>query len=291
MSTTTFIPSSPMAVDSNRILYTASSFARDSLLYLQEIGELKALLPHVSSRADLQSYLCFMVEEGGGSLTYDGRRYSLTPGSCVFIDCRKPYAHSTSQDELWKIKWVHFDGPTMGSIYGKYWERGGQPAFVPTASTFSEMITVWRQLMDTAGSPDYIRDMQINRHLAALISLLMSESWHPEAQKASPKKASMLDVKEWIDRHYAENISLDGLAERFYINKYYLSRMFRRQFGQTVSSYIQVVRITHAKQLLRFSNQTLEEIGETVGITPARYFSKVFRSVEGMAPGIYRKQW
>ena len=158
-------------------------------------------------------------------------------------------------------------------------------------SRFSGLLETWQQLMDVARSSDYMRDMRINQHLAAMLTLLMSESWHPEAQKASPKKASVLDVKEWIDGHYAENITLDMLAEKFFINKYYLSKMFKNQFGQTVSSYIQTVRITHAKQLLRFSDLTLEEIGEAVGITPARYLSEVFKSLEGVSPSVYRKQW
>ena len=50
-----YFPSTPMIVDSNRILYTASPFARSSLLHLQEIGELKALQSHTSNRENLQS--------------------------------------------------------------------------------------------------------------------------------------------------------------------------------------------------------------------------------------------
>ena len=89
----------------------------------------------------------------------------------------------------------------------------------------------------------------------------------------------------------AAGITLDSLAAKFYINKYYLSKTFKRQFGQNISAYLQSVRITKAKQLLRFTDKTLDEIGEAVGITPARYFSEVFRTVEGLPPTQYRKQW
>ena len=52
-----FADNQPTIVSSDRIPYTASSFARGALLHLQEIGELKALKAHTSSRNDLQSYL------------------------------------------------------------------------------------------------------------------------------------------------------------------------------------------------------------------------------------------
>ena len=59
--TISFTNSTNSIVTSNRILYTPSSFARSSLLTLQEIGTLQALKPHTSSRDNLQSYLFFML--------------------------------------------------------------------------------------------------------------------------------------------------------------------------------------------------------------------------------------
>lgn len=283
-----YFPSIPMIVDSNRILYTASPFARGSLLHLQEIGELKALQAHTSSRENLQSYLFFTVLKGTGSLSYRGRQYDLREGCCVFIDCREPYSHTTDAD-LWTICWIHFDGPSMASVYAKYCERGGRPVFVPEDSQKTRKI--WTALMATAKSSDYMRDMKINATLAELLVSVMAESWHPEEKPLASKRASVAEVREYIDQHYAEQITLDSLAAKFYINKHYLSKSFKRQFGQNISAYLQSVRITKAKQLLRFTDKTLEEIGEAVGITPARYFSEVFRAVEGLTPTQYRKQW
>ena len=120
-----------------RVIHTPSAFARESLLHLQEAGMLRALAPHVSRRENLPSYLCFLVTAGAGSLSYGGRTYDLEAGDCVFLDCRRGYAQSTSAhrdgsgsyDALWSLRRAHFDGPTMAGIYEKYQERGGQPVF------------------------------------------------------------------------------------------------------------------------------------------------------------------
>lgn len=286
-----FMNNKSAAVSSNRVLYTPSSFARSSLLHLQEIGELSALSSHTSSRSNLQSFLFFVVIKGSGSLTYDGTTYPLKERSCVFINCKHPYSHTTDEDNLWTLKWTHFFGPTIQSIYDKYCERGGRPVFTLSTSELESIDTVWTNIMNTAKSSDYLRDMRINEGLGKLLTLIMEQSWHPEDRTAAPKRASVVDVKNFIDEHYSSKISLDELSKIFYIDKYYLTKTFRSQFGLNISTYIQNIRITKAKQLLRFSDKTVEEIGYEVGIGNPAYFSRVFKEVEGVSPKTYREQW
>ena len=95
------------SVSSSRIIYTPSTFARTSLLHLQEVGSLQAVHPHVSKRSDLVSFLCFIVLSGEGKLSYEEQTYQLSEGDCVFIDCWKAYNHSTS-DNFWSLQWCHF---------------------------------------------------------------------------------------------------------------------------------------------------------------------------------------
>ena len=275
-------------VSSNRVLYTPSAFARTSLLHLQEIGELHALAPHTSSRSNLQSYLFFTVLSGSGELIYDGKKHDLKKGDMVFIDCRKPYSHTTDSN-LWSLRWCHFYGPTLSFVYEKYVERGGRPTFRPeeTASFLSTLDSLYK----LASGSDYIRDMRINEELNRLCTLLMEQSWNPEEATTAPKKLSVAEVKEYLEQHYAEKITLDELSTRFFINKYYLTRVFKEQFGQSITAYLTSLRITHAKQLLRFSEKSVEEIGLECGLGQLHYFSRVFKEVEGVPPSVYRSQW
>ena len=274
-------------VSSNRILYTPSPFARSALLHLQEIGELKALKPHTSSRNKLASYLFFTVLDGAGELRYEGRKYDLGAGDCVFIDCRKPYSHTT-EASLWTLRWCHFFGPTAPVVYQKYVERGGQAVFHPEGT--EDFVSALDRLYSIASGTDHIRDMRINEELNRLCTLLMEQSWHPEAVTA-PKKMNVAEVKEYLDQHFPERITLDQLSRDFFINKYYLTRVFKKQYGQSITAYLQNVRITKAKLLLRFSDKSVEEIGLECGLGQLHYFSRVFKEVEGVPPSVYRSQW
>lgn len=276
-------------VSSNRVLYTPSAFARSSLLHLQEIGTLKALTQHTSRRDGLQSYLFFTVIDGEGSLTYNEKSYKIGKGDCVFIDCHRPYSHTTDSHNLWTLRWCHFYGPTLSFVYEKYCERGGKSVFTP--SDAAPFLSTLDSLNDLASGSDYIRDMRINEELNRLCTLLMEQSWHPGEVVTAPKKMSVVDVKEYLDQNFSSRITLDDLATRFYINKYYLTRVFKEQYGQSITAYLQNVRITHAKQLLRFTDKTVEEIGLECGLGQLHYFSRVFKEVEGVAPSVYRSQW
>ena len=187
------------SVSSSRIIYTPSTFARTSLLHLQEVGSLQAVHPHVSQRSDLVSFLCFVVLSGEGELSYEGQTYQLSEGDCVFIDCRKAYSHSTS-DNLWSLQWCHFYAPSLPAVYEKYKERGGRPVFHPDdLASFTSILT---DIYDLASSADYIRDMRINEKLGTLLTLLMEQSWHPESVTVSRKRMELVEIKNYLDEHY-----------------------------------------------------------------------------------------
>ncbi len=273
-------------VTTSRILYTPSAFARTSLIHLQETGFLEARKPHKSRRENLASCLFFQVLSGHGTLEYMGETFPLITGDCAFLDCRRPYSHCTS-DELWQLKWAHFYGPNMNSIYEKYAEFAKLDTlrFIVSGRILDE-------LYETASSEDHVRDMRIFEKLASLLTLLMEQSWNPEnRRRITAKKQNLQNVKEYLDRHYMDRINLDDLAEKFYINKFYLARIFKEQFGVSINNYLLQIRITHAKQLLRFTDQTVEAIGRECGVEDANYFSRMFRKVEGISPGEFRRMW
>lgn len=279
--------SSSSFVQSDRLIYTPSSFARSSLLYLQETGSLNALSPHTSSRANLASFLFFMVTSGEGQLVYGGVEYELEEGDLVFIDCTVPYSHSTGKN-LWSLSWCHFNGPEMIGIYEKYKSRGGKAVF-RSAKNMGEYKNLLENLLFAARSSSYIRDMEINLILSSFLVLLMEDSWNPV--NISNKQGQVVNIREYIDAHYSTDITLESLSDQFFINKTYLSEVFKEQYGVNLKDYLTSVRITEAKKLLRFTDKTTEEIAENIGINGAAYFSRLFKRVEGVSPKEYRAMW
>lgn len=276
-------------VKSNRIIYTPSSFAKNNLIYLQEIGELQAQQPHTSNRKNLTSYLFFIVTKGTGTLEYQNVTYKLSQGDCVFIDCQKPYAHQSSEN-LWNLRWIHFYGHNMNSIYEKYLELGGLPCF--RSHNAEILIQLWEQLFHYASSHTNMKEIEIFSILTALLTALLNENRTTNPSFYSVQsKHNLQKIKDYLDMHYAEKITLDLLSNKFYINKFYLTRIFKEQFGLSITNYLLQIRITHAKKLLRFTDYPIEKISQECGMNDANYFSRAFKQVEGITPGQFRKMW
>ena len=243
-----------------------------------------------------------MVEDGEGELVYEGKKYELRSGDVVFIDCRKAYSHSTGLNpntELWSLRWCHFYGPSMPAIYAKYCERGGLPVIrgadvsvdMARGADVSQYAAILTDIYTLASSSDYIRDMRINGKLNDLLTLLMESSWHRGNSSNAPKKMDISLVKSFLDEHYKEKLSLESVASHFFIDKHYLARLFKEQYGMTLVTYLQQVRITHAKRMLRFTDKSIEEIGLECGIGDLNYFSRVFKKLEGVSPSEFRRVW
>ena len=88
--------SSEGVTKSDRMLHTPGMFAKNHLLYVQEVGRLESLVPHVCRRENLDSYLIFEVVAGKGSISTEGQTIELHKDECVWIDCHKAFEHVRS---------------------------------------------------------------------------------------------------------------------------------------------------------------------------------------------------
>ena len=104
------------------------------------------------------------------------------------------------------------------------------------------------------------------------------------------------EISEGLKAQYGvdipkQKIVLDELADRFFISKFHLSRVFKEQFGVSIHTYVRNLRITKAKQMLRFTDKKLEDIGYRGGLGAPHYFSRIFKQVEGITPSEFREKW
>lgn len=93
---------------------------------------------------------------------------------------------------------------------------------------------------------------------------------------------------DYIRNHYAESVSLDGVAASLDITPEYLSTLFNREMGENFSLFLKKFRISHAKRLLKGTDMKIYEIAQAVGYADPKYFNRVFKEEEGISPGDYR---
>ena len=97
--------------------------------------------------------------------------------------------------------------------------------------------------------------------------------------------------KEYIYSHIKERITIEDLADELGVSSGYLSRLFKKETGVSVSAYIRRQKIDMAKNLLRFSDYSMIEIANRLSFSSQSHFIQQFREVVGMTPKKYRDEY
>ena len=106
-------------------------------------------------------------------------------------------------------------------------------------------------------------------------------------QGESSAKHSVKLVKEYIEAHYAEDISRQDIEEQVHMNEDYINRIFKQETGYTLVQYIQYYRILIAKRLIREQHCSITEAGKLVGFDSPSYFTKIFKKWTNITPNEY----
>ncbi|MBB3112822.1 two-component system response regulator YesN [Paenibacillus phyllosphaerae] len=134
------------------------------------------------------------------------------------------------------------------------------------------------EVFSTAGKAvDFIKEQY--RH--ALEQLIASRKYK--------NKLNLEDVRQYIERHFAENLSLEQLAKAFFVSKEYLSKVFKQEFGRNLTDYILGLRMEKAKVWLLDEQLSIKAVAEMIGYEDVTYFYRVFKKHYGVAPGEMRK--
>lgn len=92
----------------------------------------------------------------------------------------------------------------------------------------------------------------------------------------------------YVAEHYAEIISLKEVADSIHINTDYLTRLFKKETGRNMSTYLMDYKLDMASFMLKTTNLQISDIAMNVGVPNISYFSKKFKERFGMQPINYR---
>lgn len=96
-------------------------------------------------------------------------------------------------------------------------------------------------------------------------------------------------IRRYIDQHFKETLTLDLLAEEAHMNKFYLSHVFKKEYGVSPINYMISRRIEESKYLLAETDLSMSQISQLLGFSSLSYFSQVFRKTQSVTPMEYRQ--
>lgn len=103
-------------------------------------------------------------------------------------------------------------------------------------------------------------------------------------------RREILEVTDYIGANYGKELSVERLASIVFLTPDYLSRLFKKSMGKSISQYIRQFRMEKARELLTGTNRKVIDIGEAVGYPNYSYFCQSFREYFGTSPERYRQE-
>ncbi|MFH5185839.1 helix-turn-helix transcriptional regulator [Paenibacillus sp. TAB 01] len=97
-------------------------------------------------------------------------------------------------------------------------------------------------------------------------------------------------IRDYMHRHFQDDLSLSVLSERFHFSPQYIAKKFKELYNTTVMTYLTELRMEKAKSLLIHTDMSVLDMAEALGYADENYFGKVFKKQTGLSPLQYRKQ-
>lgn len=227
------------------------------------------------------------------------RTYDVTAGCLVFIGRFQP--HKTSQAGLCSHDRILInldEGPFL-DFAASAGELGLKEFFQSCQGVLplkEEDRALAEGLFDEIAGELHLRQpgwrLAVQAALARLFILSkrrMAAFSPPPPPTASAPHRKVDEAARLIAAHCCEPLSLEEVAGRLFLNKCYLSRIFKQVTGFTVSEYIHMNRLKKARELLTETSMGITEISEALGYDSITYFERVFKRSAGVPPLEYRK--
>ena len=143
--------------------------------------------------------------------------------------------------------------------------------------------------IDTIGSGDIysISDEVVRENIVKLVQL---SNYYTDSSYEETEKFAITNAKNYINKSYRFEISLNDVAKYVGLSSAYFSRLFKQETGENFIDYLIKVRMENAKTYLRNSQYKTYEVSEMVGYTKSKYFSKMFKNYTGYTPTEYKER-
>lgn len=254
-------------------------------------------------QTELHCHSCLelnLVEKGTGKYIIGGQIYPIEPGD-IFVINNSEHHLAIHDDEELTLTVLVFDTDSVwknrhGTDYLKpFLHRTGSFSHrIPgTAEGYDRMYLAFDCMKQESAGNRIGGEMVMEAAAYLLLSLLYCHYNEKKEIGQTDNGQYMFGrirrVFAYINEHFAEEITLDALAEETSMSRTYLCRYFKEMTGQTLFGYIEQTRIQYACYLLKTTERSVAQIAMESGFESVSYFNRMFRRHCNMTPSRYRK--
>ena len=250
-------------------------------------GDLVSRDGFLHQRRTMECWVMIYVLSGALNIAVSGNELTVGKGEWLLLQPGAEHSGTSPSAGELSYLWGHFSS-SEPLIPSESAPDGAALVLPEHGKAASQRVSLlFRQLVDISRRNTYTPRMAEY----ALGSLLMEISQeYLDSLGSDPGLSPLIaDINEWIRLNCHRRLDILAIASEFHYNPEYLSALYRRLTGVTLTAAVNRARTEIARKLLSDRNISIKEAAYSCGFSDEKYFMRVFRQTEGMTPSEYRE--
>ncbi|HBE03476.1 MAG TPA: hypothetical protein DC049_13555 [Spirochaetia bacterium] len=274
-----------------RHLYTEEDHVFSVLFHDNKITKMPEVRKHMHS-----GYEIYFQIAGKRGYCIDEQFVNINSGSIVCIAPNTIHKTYNIKNCSFKRYYLFFSHAFIKPVLLLYQHTNLLSVFEKKYSILKPDKTVFSELISLLKTMTVIYDKKDNKsidHMKCLtgqfLYLLSAQKTANISRLKKPMHEKINEIIKYINSQYHEQLSLKKIADGFFISPFYLSRLFRKETGFSMKTFINIIRIHEAQLLMREKQYSISRIASETGYESISYFDRAFKKISGVSPGVWKK--
>lgn len=241
---------------------------------------------HAYPRHSHDYYVISLIERGRQSFTHKGTKLSTSSGGLILINPGEVHTGEAADTHGFELRALYPSVSLMETAVFELTGRRALPFFkevrVDHPWATNRILSLHKAILNRAGRLECeSRMLWTMAQLVKRYADIGSTEGH-----VGKEKRAIQQVRQYIDEHFAESVTLNTLAQHVALSPYYLLRVFGAEVGMPPYAYLESVRIRHTQRLIK-AGKPLAEVAAEVGFSSQSHMTRQFKNIIGVTPGQY----
>lgn len=222
----------------------------------------------------------FYLEEGEYIVVPPMLFHSMEPDNSYAIGTAICFGATGYVDNVFDGKLSPFGKQLVTNIINIYAKNCNETEFRP------------RLISNQNNNKDFAYEQSLLVNIEHLMLLILQEFKNQETispERTRPQNLLSNEILEYLEKNFTENPTLADISKYCNYSIPHICRVFKHQFGESIVSYMNKLKIDEACKMIEKNDRTLREISEILGFDNIAYFTRIFKQLTGSTPANYRK--
>ena len=283
------------------------SDAKTPLRYIS-CGNLIKENDFIHPKRNIDSFVLIVVDKGTLHITQNEHNYNIGPNQFLILYPHQNHAGAKPSEGFLSYYWVHFELADSADCtfydfenlnrYISSWRM--DPAYAHSSDVYimpecgqlsltKKVNLLFRQLLDISKNENPYSPY-LSNYALSLLMMEISQEFLDSFKVVNPYiPNNIIRITEWLKANYDKPLTVQMIADEFNYNPDYLSSVFKKHTGYSLTQYINKTRISISKNILMNNDSSIKEVAYLCGFYDEKYYMKLFKKYEDMTPTQYRE--